>query len=112
MKKDKLTREELNRMDKDMLITLLLSMQEQLAQQTAAIERLTEQIALMNTRAFARKSEKNLTDSDQLNLFDDILNEAEATLAEQTAMEPAFDTVIIPAHKRRRRKGKLDVIFR
>lgn len=108
MKKDKLTREELNRMDKDMLITLLLSMQEQLAQQTAAIERLTEQIALKNTRAFARKSEKNLTDSDQLNLFDDILNEAEATLAEQTAMEPAFDTVIIPAHKRRRRKGKLD----
>ena len=108
MKKDKLTREELNKLDKEMLVTLLLSMQEQIAQQTAAIERLTEQIALMNTRIFARKSEKCLTDSNQLSLFDDILNEAEAALAGKAAKEPDFDTVIVPAHKRRRRKGKLD----
>lgn len=62
MEKEKFTRQQLNNLDKDMLITLLLSMQDQLMQQTAAIEKLTEQIALMNTRAFAKKSEKLLTD--------------------------------------------------
>lgn len=62
MEKEKFIRQQLNNLDKDMLITLLLSMQDQLMQQTAAIEKLTEQIALMNTRAFAKKSEKLLTD--------------------------------------------------
>ena len=72
MSTEKLTREKLNNLDKDILITLLLGMQEQLAQQAAAIEKLTEQIALMNTRVFAKKSEKNLTESNQLNFFDEI----------------------------------------
>ena len=60
MSTEKLTREQLNHLEKDMLITLLLGMQEQLAQQTASIEKLTEQILLMNTRAFGKKSEKSL----------------------------------------------------
>lgn len=58
MNREKLTREQLNSLDKDTLITLLLNMQDQIAQQTAAIEKLTQEIALMNTRAFGRKSEK------------------------------------------------------
>lgn len=37
MSTEKLTREKLNHLEKDMLITLLLGMQEQLAQQTASI---------------------------------------------------------------------------
>ena len=45
MKKDKLTRQQLNSLDKDILITLLLDMQDQILQQTIAIEKLTEQIA-------------------------------------------------------------------
>ncbi len=84
----------MNSLDKDRLIEILLSMQ--------------EQIALMNTRAFARKSEKKLTDDDQLNFYDVILNEAEATRGEQSTAEPSLDTVLVGAHKRRKHKGKLD----
>ena len=40
MKKDKLTRQQLNSLDKDILITLLLDMQDQILQQTIAIEKL------------------------------------------------------------------------
>ena len=108
MSTEKLTREQLNNLDKDMLITLILGLQSQIEQQTVAIEKLTEQIALMNTRAFAKKSEKHLVDSNQLNLFADILNEAEGSLPEQVSIEPTFDEVIVPEHKRRKRKGKLE----
>ena len=55
MSTEKLTREKLNHLEKDMLITLLLGMQEQLAQQTASIEKLPEQILLMNARAFGKR---------------------------------------------------------
>ena len=106
MNNDKLTREQLNSLDKDILVTLFLSMQDQLAQQTAAIEKLTEQIQLMNTRSFARKSEKHLTDSEQLSYFDEIFNEIEELVSDQTSMEPALETVIVPSHTRRKRKGK------
>ena len=108
MSKEKLTREQLNSLDKDILITLLLGMQDQLAQQTAAIEKLTEQIALMNTRSFARKSEKCLTDDSQLSCFAEIFNEIESLVTEQTSMEPALEEVVVPAHKRRKAKGKLE----
>lgn len=108
MSKEKLTREQLNSLDKDILITLLLGMQDQLAQQTAAIEKLTEQIALMNTRNFSRKSEKSLTDDSQLSCFAEIFNEIESLVTEQTSMEPALEEVVVPAHKRRKAKGKLE----
>lgn len=108
MGKEKLTREQLNSLDKDILITLLLGMQDQLAQQTAAIEKLTEQIALMNTRSFSRKSEKSLTDDSQLSCFAEIFNEIESLVTEQTSMEPALEEVVVPAHKRRKAKGKLE----
>ena len=108
MGKEKLTREQLNSLDKDILITLLLGMQDQLAQQTAATEKLTEQIALMNTRSFARKSEKCLTDDSQLGCFAEIFNEIESLVTEQTSMEPALEEVVVPAHKRRKAKGKLE----
>lgn len=108
MGKEKLTREQLNSLDKDILVTLLLGMQDQLAQQTAAIEKLTEQIALMNTRSFSRKSEKVLTDDSQLSCFAEIFNEIESLAAEQTSMEPALEEVVVPAHRRRKAKGKLE----
>ena len=72
MKKDKLTRQQLNSLDKDIWITLLLDMQDQILQQTIAIEKLTEQIALMNTRTFGKKSEKLQIDEDQLSFFSEI----------------------------------------
>lgn len=108
MKNDKLTRQKLNSLDKDMLITLLLGMQEQIAKQTLTIEKLTEQISLMNTRTFGKKSEKVMLDEDQMNFFSEIFNEVEGILNGQLAIEPSVDEIIVPAHKRRRRKGKLD----
>ena len=42
MSTEKLTREQLNNLDKDMLITLILGLQSQIEQQTATIEKLTE----------------------------------------------------------------------
>ena len=45
--KDKLTRQQLNSLDKDILITLLLDMQDPILQQTIAIEKLTEQIEVL-----------------------------------------------------------------
>ena len=108
MSKDKFTREQLNNLDKDILITLLLGMQDQLARQTIAIEKLTEQIALMNTRTFGKKSEKIQIDENQLNFFKEIFNEAESLLEGQLSIEPAIEEVIVGEHKRRKRKGKLD----
>ncbi len=108
MSKDKLSRERLNNLDKGTLITLLLGMQEQLAQQTAAIEKLTEQIALMNSRNFDKKSEKDLIDTEQLNFFAEIFNEAEAMLTGKLSIEPSAQEVIVASHKRRKRKGKLN----
>ena len=108
MKKDKLTRQQLNSLDKDIWITLLLDMQDPILQQTIAIEKLTEQIALMNTRTFGKKSEKLQIDEDQLSFFSEIWNEAESLIDGQLSIEPSMDEVVVPAHKRRKRKGKLD----
>ena len=108
MSKDKFTREQLNNLDKEILVTLLLGMQDQLARQTISIEKLTEQIALMNTRTFGKKSEKIQIDENQLNFFTEILNEAESLLEGQLSIEPAIEEVIVGEHKRRKRKGKLD----
>jgi len=104
--KDTFSREQLNSLDKDILVTLLLNLQDQLVQQTAAIEKLTEQISLMNVRAFSKSSEKNLIDDAQINYFAEIFNEAEGFVSEQIALEPSIDTVIVPEHTRRKRKGK------
>ena len=61
----------------------------------------------MSTRSFARKSEKNLTDSEQLSYFDEI----EELISDQTSMEPASETVIVPTHTRRKRRGKPEAFF-
>ena len=74
MKRETFTREQLQSLDKEILITLLLGMQEQLAKQAEAIEKLTEQIAIMNSRSYGRKSEKINIDADQMNLFSEIFN--------------------------------------
>lgn len=108
MKRENLTREQLQSLDKEILITLLLNMQEQLAKQAEAIEKLTEQIAIMNSRTYGRKSEKITIDADQMNFFSEIFNEAEHLTDGQLTIEPGIDTVIIPEHKRRKRKGKRD----
>ena len=106
MKRENLTREQLQSLDKEILITLLLNMQEQLAKQAEAIEKLTEQIAIMNSRTYGRKSEKITIDADQMNFFSEIFNEAEHLTDGQLTIEPGIDTVIIPEHKRRPEQTK------
>ena len=108
MSNDKFTREQLNNLDKDFLITMMLKMQDQISEQTVAIQNLTEQIAIMNTKSFGKKSEKIQIDADQLNFFTEIFNEAESLIDGQLSLEPSMDEVVIPAHKRRKRKGKLN----
>lgn len=108
MSNDKFTREQLNNLDKDFLITMMLKMQDQISEQTVAIQNLTEQIAIMNTKTFGKKSEKFQIDADPLNFFTEIFNEAESLIDGQLSIEPSMDEVIVPAHKRRKRKGKID----
>ena len=108
MSNDKFTREQLNNLDKDFLITMMLKMQDQISEQTVAIQNLTEQIAIMNTKTFGKKSEKFQIDADQLNFFTEIFNEAESLIDGQLSIEPSMDEVIVPAHRRRKRKGKID----
>lgn len=107
------SKEQLNNLDKDFLITLLLNMQEQISAQTesnlalrAHIEKLTQQISIMNTRAFGRKTEKIIADEDQISIFDHGFNEAEAVSSEQLMIEPEMDQVVIPTHTRKKHKGK------
>ena len=74
----KLSAEQLNTLDKDALIIIATSLQEQLssmskqldyanerlADTSRQIELLTEQIRIMNQRQFGRKSESNLSEMD------------------------------------------------
>ena len=53
----KLSKEELNKMDKNVLITIIGSLQAQLNVISSQLDFLTEQIALMNQRSFERKTE-------------------------------------------------------
>lgn len=53
-----LTEEQLNQMDKHVLITIIKGLQLQLNSISSQLEFLTEQIALMNQRSFGRNTEK------------------------------------------------------
>ena len=52
----KLSKEELNKMDKNVLITIIGVLQTQLNAISSQLDFLTEQIALMNQRSFGRKT--------------------------------------------------------
>ena len=65
----KLSKEELNKMDKNVLITIIGVLQTQLNAISSQLDFLTEQIALMNRRSFGRKTEQ-LDEMHQMTLFD------------------------------------------
>ena len=73
----KYTEEELNKCSKKMLISLFLSMQDQLEALNKNMELLIEQVAMSNQRRFGRSSEQQI--SGQLTLGD-YFNEIEAVL--------------------------------
>lgn len=102
-----LTREQLNTLDKSILIDMYLGMAAEMKALNSKMDILLEQLALANTRAFAAKTEKNLlhADESQLNFF----NEFEAEIEGKDIAEPEIEEVIIvTAHKRKKHKGKLD----
>ena len=114
-----LSDEQLHNLDKEALIIIVSSLQDQLlslqsqldhanAQLSATnrqIELLTEQIRIMNQRHFGRKSEANLSEiKGQLSLFESF-NEAEY-LKQDSAKEPEIEEVIISSYRRSKAKGK------
>lgn len=95
--------EELNNLGKDTLIAMILSMQDQVSQLNANMERLIEQIADANNKRYGRSSEKLDTIAGQLEL-ELIFNEAEALTETLYVVEPAEEDVI--QVRRRKKKGK------
>ena len=114
-----LSEEQLNHLNKDALVIIAASLQDQLrsmAQQlenanarlddnNRQIELLTEQIRLMNQRHFGKKAESGLNDMEgQLTLFDSF-NEVEG-FQKKDLDEPTIEEVIISSYRRSKTKGK------
>ena len=98
----KYTEEQLNTCSKEMLVTLLLSMQDQLEQLNKNFEKLSEQLTVMNNQRYGRSSEKLSVMDGQLSpeLF---FNEAEAVMETLYVVEPQEDQVL---PKKKRSPGK------
>ena len=115
-----LSEDQLNNLNKEALIIIVSSLQDQLnsvhaqldtanaqlADTNRQIELLTEQIRIMNQRQFGRHSENGLIEG-QITLFDSF-NEAETT-ADTNAPEPEISEVIIASYHRKKSVGKRDV---
>lgn len=116
-----LSEEQLNILDKEALVIIVSSLQDQLLSMQAQldtanaqlsdtnrqIELLTEQIRIMNQRHFGRRSESALSEIDgQLTLFDSF-NEVEA-LKKEELPEPEITEVVISSYRRSKAKGKRD----
>ena len=114
-----LSEEQLNHLNKDALVIIAASLQDQLrsmAQQlenanarlddnNRQIELLTEQIRLMNQRHFGKKAESGLNDMEgQLTLFDSF-NEVEG-FQKKDLDEPTIEEVTISSYRRSKTKGK------
>ena len=76
----KYTEEQLNTCSKEMLITLLLSMQDQMEQLNQNFEKLVEQLFVANNQRYGRSSEQLSVIDGQMTL-DMIFNEAEVEIA-------------------------------
>ena len=113
-----LSEEQLNNLNKEALVIIVASLQDQLismqgqldtantqlADTNRQIELLTEQIRIMNQRQFGKHSEAASEIDGQLSLFDSF-NEVEAT-QDPSAKEPEITEVIISSYKRSKSKGK------
>ena len=113
-----LSEEQLNNLNKEALIIIVSSLQDQLAAMQGQldsanaqlsdtnrqIELLAEQIRLMNQRQFGKRSESASEIDGQLSMFDSF-NEVEAT-QNPSIPEPEITEVIISSYKRSKTKGK------
>ena len=106
----KLTREQLEKMDKDVLITIVVSLQSQLDSISTQLNYLTEQIALMNQRAFGRKTEKADQVPHQMTFdelyHDNVFNEPE--VLSDASSEPEVSEVIISSYTKKKKTSRED----
>ena len=102
------TEEELNNFSRETLMAVILSMQDQISQLNANMERLIEQIAEANSKRYGRSSEKLETISGQLEL-ELIFNEAEALTETLYVVEPVEEDVIQPRHRKSKGKREADL---
>lgn len=102
------TEEELNSFSRETLMAVILSMQDQISQLNANMERLIEQIADANSKRYGRSSEKMETISGQLEL-ELIFNEAEALTETLYVVEPVEEDVIQPRHRKSKGKREADL---
>ena len=89
--------EELNSFSKETLVAVILSMQDQLSQLNANMERLIEQIADASNKRYGRSSEKLDVIAGQLEL-ELIFNEAEALTETLYVVEPAEHGLFYKLH--------------
>ena len=113
-----LSEEQLNNLNKEALVIIVSSLQDQLASMQSQLdsanaqladtnrqlEIFAEQLRLMNQRQFGKRSESASEINGQLSMFDSF-NEVEATM-NSSAPEPEITEVIISSYKRSKRKGK------
>ncbi len=94
------TSDELNKLTKQDLVGLVLSLQEQIDRTNANLENLIEQIRISNQNRYGRKTEKSNELYEQLSIF----NEAEK-LSENAPEEPSAEDVL-PQNPARKTKQK------
>lgn len=104
----KYTEEQLNTCSKEMLITLLLSMQDQMEQLNQNFEKLAEQLAVANSQRYGRSSEKLSVIDGQMTL-DMIFNEAEALTENLYVVEPTEEQVLPSKKKKTAGKREADL---
>ena len=102
-----LTPEELEKMDKSVLITIIRSLQGQLTTISSQLTFLTDQIALMNQRSFGRKTERadQMVQGEQMTIYD-YFNEPEAM--SDDSEEPEITTVVVSTHTRKKKTKRED----
>ena len=97
--------EELNKMDKQMLVTIVESLQGQLSAISGQLDIITKQLELMNQRSFGRKTEKMDQLENQLSLFD-VFNEPEVLC--DNSKEPEITEIIVSTHTRKKKSKRED----
>ena len=97
------TLKELENMSREELITIILSMQGQLAALNENIEKLIEQVRLANNQRFGKHTETLKSIDGQLSFFD----EAE-TLFDASAQEPSVEEAV-PVTRKKKSKGQREL---
>lgn len=101
---NKHTSDELNKLSREELVTLVLSMQGQVDALNGNIEKLIEQVRLANQRRFGRHTETMASIEGQLSFFD----EADA-MYDPAAVEPAPEDLLPPKPRKKKAKGQREI---